>query len=144
MAARLSLLRKQPEREQMQKEMGFIASALVMLTFALVWSPSSYAQARGAVVVPPLIAEPVNLAQLVTLPGNTRPEATAANDRGVVAADFPMEHMLLQLRRSAIQEQALVAFIDQLHDDASPSYHQWLTPGEFGTRFGLATADLQK
>jgi subtilase family serine protease len=79
---------------------------------------------------------------LVTLAGNTRPEANTANDRGPVANTFPMEHMLLQLRRSAEQEQALVQLIDQLHDPASPNFHGWLTPAEYGARFGLATADL--
>ena len=79
---------------------------------------------------------------LVTLAGNSRPEANTANDRGPVANTFPMEHMLLQLRRSAEQEQALIQLIDQLHDPDSPNFHGWLTPAEFGARFGLAAADL--
>ena len=79
---------------------------------------------------------------LVTLAGNSRPEANTANDRGPVANTFPMEHMLLQLRRSAEQEQALIQLIDQLHDPTSPNFHGWLTPAEFGARFGLAAADL--
>ena len=45
--------------------------------------------------------------QLVTLAGNTRPEATVQNDRGAVADSFPLHHMLLQLRRSPEKEVAL-------------------------------------
>lgn len=90
----------------------------------------------------PLITHPIDERVLVTLAGNTRPEANTANDRGPVANTFPMEHMLLQLRRSAEQEQALVQLIDQLHDPASPNFHGWLTPAEYGAQFGLAAADL--
>jgi subtilase family serine protease len=52
--------------------------------------------------------------------------------------------MLLQLKRSPQQEQALETLIDQLHDTRSTNYHQWLTAAEFGQRFGLAQADLDK
>jgi hypothetical protein len=79
---------------------------------------------------------------LVTLSGNTRPEATAINDRGPVADDFRLEHMMLLLRRSAPQEQALEQYIEQLTDPHSPNYHRWLTAQEFGERYGLAQGDL--
>ncbi|MGA2771396.1 MAG: S53 family peptidase [Bryobacteraceae bacterium] len=76
-----------------------------------------------------------------SLAGNTRPEATARNDQGAVAADFPMEHMILQLARSAAGEQAVQQYIDSLHDPASPNYHRWMTASEFGAAFGVAEAD---
>ena len=79
----------------------------------------------------------------MTLAGNTRPEAkNPGNDRGPVADDMPMPHMMLQLRRPAAQEQALQALIDQLHDPKSPNYHHWLTATEIGTRFGPAASDI--
>jgi len=60
-----------------------------------------------------LITQPINENALVTLSGNTRPEArNLANDRGIVPDGLPMSHMLLQLRRPAAQEQALDALID--------------------------------
>ena len=89
-----------------------------------------------------LITETVSETNLITLAGNTRPEATAANDRGPVATDFPMEHMLLQLRRAPEQEQALERYIDGLTDPKSPNFHHWLTPKEVGERYGLAAQDL--
>jgi hypothetical protein len=42
-----------------------------------------------------LITREIDEPQLVTLKGNTRPEANAQNDLGAVADDFPMGHMLL-------------------------------------------------
>ncbi len=70
------------------------------------------------------------------------PTRRRRTDRGPVADDFPMEHMLLQLRRSPEQEQALQQLVDQLHDPKSPNFHRWLTADEFGDGFGLAPEDL--
>ena len=82
---------------------------------------------------PRLITQAINPANLTTLAGNTRPEANAANDRGMVPDSFAVNHMLLQLRRSNAQEQAFQTLIDQLHDRNSPNFHKWLTAGEIGT-----------
>ena len=92
---------------------------------------------------PRLITQAINSANLTTLAGNTRPEANAANDRGMVPDSMPLGHMLLQLRRSGVQEQAFQTLIDQLHDRSSPNFQKWLSIGEIGTRFGPATADIQ-
>ena len=78
----------------------------------------------------------------MTLTGNTRPQATAANDRGPVGEDFRMDHMLLQLQRSPEQEQALERLIDSQQDRNSANYHKWLTAEQFGKQFGLAPEDV--
>jgi subtilase family serine protease len=90
----------------------------------------------------PLITQNIDETKLVTLPGNTRSEANAGNDRGRVDDDLTMNHMLLQLQRSPEQEQALDRLIDSLHDRTSPNYQKWLTAAEFGKQFGLAQEDL--
>jgi len=79
---------------------------------------------------------------LVTLRGNTRPEAIARNDRGPVTDDFRLEHMMVLLRRSPEQEQELRQFIDQLADPASPNFHAWLTAQQFGQKYGLAQQEV--
>jgi subtilase family serine protease len=89
----------------------------------------------------PLINRSVDESRRFTLAGNTRPEATAQNDQGAVPADLPMEHMLLQLARSAADEKALQEYIDSLHDPASPNFHHWKTASEFGSTWGAAEAD---
>jgi Pro-kumamolisin, activation domain/Abnormal spindle-like microcephaly-assoc'd, ASPM-SPD-2-Hydin/HYDIN/CFA65/VesB-like, Ig-like domain len=99
--------------------------------------------AQGAGTGPaPLITQKINESALVTLGGNTRPEANAANDRGQVAADFPMEHMLLQLRRSPGQQRAFEKYLAELSDPKSPNYHRWLTARQVGEKYGLAAQDL--
>ena len=81
---------------------------------------------------------------LVTLRGNTRPEAIAKNDRGRVSDDLTLNHMMLQLRRSPEQEQALQQFINDIHDHASPLFHHWITATEFGQRYGVAPAEVAR
>ncbi|MGA3323441.1 MAG: choice-of-anchor D domain-containing protein [Terriglobia bacterium] len=81
---------------------------------------------------------------LVTLRGNTRPEANPINDRGRVTDELTFNHMMLQLQRTPEQEQELEQFINDLHDPASPLFHQWITAAEFGQKYGVATADVAK
>jgi hypothetical protein len=54
-----------------------------------------------------------------------------------------MNRMLLVLKRSPEQEAALETLLDNQQDKASPLYHQWLTPEEFGRRFGPNDRDMQ-
>ncbi len=116
-----------------------------LLCFAIFLAAlAGYLRIAGAVSVSrrPLITGMISETNLVTLAGNTRPEATAANDRGAVAADFPMDHMLLQMRRAPEQEDALEKYLEEVEDPKSPNYHRWLTADEFGARYGLAAQDL--
>ncbi len=91
---------------------------------------------------PSVLRKPVSATGWYTLAGNTRPEANAQNDQGKVPETFAMNHMLLGLKRSQAREQALEDFIDQLHDPASPNFHQWLSAEQFGERYGPAPADI--
>ncbi|MGD1104528.1 MAG: protease pro-enzyme activation domain-containing protein, partial [Terriglobia bacterium] len=81
---------------------------------------------------------------LVTLRGNTRPEAKATNDRGRVSDDLTINHMMLQLQRTPEQEQALQQFINDIHDPNSPLFHHWITAAEFGQTYGVAPADAAR
>src|ERR1700727_892780 len=73
---------------------------------------------------PAIIHNRVDENNLVTLPGNTRPEANTANDLGAVEDSLGMDHMMLQLKRSAAQEQAAAQFVADLHDPKSPNFHK--------------------
>jgi len=104
--------------------------------------PCANAQVESGVRSRPRIVAPVDETVRATLSGNVHPEARPANDRGRVTDALPMEHMLLQLKRSPEQEKALQEFVDELHTQGSPNFHHWLTAQEFGERFGLAQPDL--
>ncbi len=96
----------------------------------------------GATSAPDQITDPINDNDVVSIPGNIRPEATAANDRGRVPDDFPLDHLLLLLRRSPQRERALEQLLGELEDPNSPNYHHWLTADEFGRRFGASPRDI--
>jgi hypothetical protein len=89
-----------------------------------------------------LITKPVDENQLTVLNGNTHPLARAEFDRGAAPADLPMNRMLLVLKRSDEQETALRGLIDNQQDKASPNYHKWLTPEQFGKQFGPSDQDI--
>src|SRR5208282_2528710 len=77
----------------------------------------------------------------VTLPGNRHPLALVQYDAGAVSPDFRMDRMLLTLLPDAAQEDALTQLLDAQHNPESPYYHQWLTPEQYGERFGVSEAD---
>jgi subtilase family serine protease len=91
-----------------------------------------------------LITQEINENNMVTLQGNTRPEANATNDRGAVADDLTMDHMMLQLQRSPEQEAALEKLIDEMQTKGSSNYHRWMTAPQFAENFGVAKEDVAK
>jgi subtilase family serine protease len=80
----------------------------------------------------------------VTLRGNTHPLATTQYDAGAVSPDFPMEHMLLTLLPEPAQEETLKLLLEEQQDITSPYYHQWLTPEQYGERFGISDSDTEQ
>ena len=120
-----------------QASLVFCVLAVLALLF---FFAGAMAQAQNG--RPLLIAQSVDESKLVTLAGNTRPEANAKFDRGRAADSYPMEHMMLQLKRSPEQERELRQLIEELADSSSLNFHHWLTAKEFGERFGLAQQDL--
>jgi hypothetical protein len=91
----------------------------------------------------PQITQPVNNQQRLALKGNVRPLPRQAQDLGEVTTASPADRLLLLLKRSPAQEADLEQFLSEVHTPGTPSYRQWLTPAQFGTRFGPADADLQ-
>ena len=113
-----------------------VAGLLVYSSVALISQNSSRRSA-------PLIRQKVDENKLVTLAGNTRSEANAENDLGPVGDALTMDHMLLQLKRPASQQQAAAQFVADLHNPKSPNFHKWMTAAEFGRNFGVAESDIQ-
>ncbi len=88
------------------------------------------------------IVQRIDEHNLVTLKGNTHPQARAEFDRGPVSPDLPMEGLILVLQRSPEQQAAFDKFVESQADPNSPNYHRWLQPEEVGERFGVSTADI--
>jgi subtilase family serine protease len=118
-----------------------LALAVLLLCFA---AEGSLAQTLTPSFTRRLITQPVDRSRLVALPGNTRPEANAMNDRGIVPDGWPMEHIQLLLRLPAEKQQELDQLIRDQEDQKSPQYHKWLTPSQFEQRFSLAREDFDE
>jgi subtilase family serine protease len=89
------------------------------------------------------IVQPIDNASAVRLRGTLAPRARADLDRGPVAAAMPMQNMSIVFSRTAAQQAELDQLLAEQHDQASANYHKWLTPEEFGNRFGLAEEDIK-
>ncbi len=123
---------------------SLFSNLFILIAVTSLLGASALGQESTVTLAPqPLITQPVDESQLTTLKGNTHPLARPQFDLGTAPASLPMERMLLVLKRSPAQESALRKLLDDQQDKASPNYHKWLTPEEFGKQFGPTDADMQ-
>ena len=78
----------------------------------------------------------------VTLRGNIHPLARPEFNVGATDYSLPMERMTLSLKLTPARQSALDRLIAEQHDPASPNYHRWLSPEEFGRQFGPEPDDI--
>ena len=90
------------------------------------------------------IVGPIDEGQVVTLTGNVHPQARGEFDLGMAEPETVLERMVLELEPSAAQQAELDALVEAQHDPQSPLYQQWLTPAEYGARFGASAGDVAR
>lgn len=71
-------------------------------------------------------------------PGNVPAPLAAARPLESADPDAPMARMILALKLALEIEARLRLRLADLQDSGSASYHQWLTPEQFGAEFGPA------
>ena len=108
----------------------------VFLLFAFSLSSTLLAQPRARVT------DRIDPSRVLRLANTTHPLTRGATDLGRVNGDLPMERILLQLTSSGAQLAELDALLADQQDPASARFQQWLTPDEFGERFGAAAEDV--
>src|ERR1700682_1221666 len=86
----------------------------------------------------------VNDNDTVPVFGNVNEDARPDRDAGPVDPNMLFEKMVLVLAPRADAAERPDQVIARLHDPASPDYHHWLTPEEYGRRFGISDADLHE
>lgn len=116
--------------------------AMAVLTLSIVLTSRYATRVFGASSSHVLITAHIDESRLVTLTGNTRPEANAHNDRGRLDDGVPVDHMLLQLRRDPQSELDFEQFIESLTDKTSPNFRHWITADEQGAKYGVAQQDI--
>ena len=87
------------------------------------------------------ITSAVNNEQRTVLRGSTPALLAKSTETGRVSGGQNLGKMILMLAPSALQDQKAEKFVAALHDPASPSFHKWLTPSQFGQLFGVAESD---
>src|SRR5271166_3138010 len=79
-----------------------------------------------------------------TLSGHLHPQARTENDLGRLSPSAPLTHVTLMLSQSPAQQVVLKQLLEDQQNPSSPLYHQWLTPEEYGVRFGVGDSDISK
>jgi len=105
--------------------------------------PASAQTPRGSHTARPLIAQQIDGTRLTTLAGNVRPDLTSDRDLGPVEDGLPLRLYLI-LQRSPEQQAALDNLTSRQQQPTAAEYHKWLTPQEFGERFGASQQDIAK
>jgi len=80
----------------------------------------------------------------VQLKGNVHGLARPEFDLGRADGSLPIESITLSLKPSRAQQQDLKNFLAELGDPHSKNFHKYLTPEQFGERFGMSQNDLDK
>ncbi len=122
----------------MAHKSSFFAQRLTAGAALLLAASAAIANAQAL----PRLAGQIDSSAVVSLPNSVHPWARAEFDRGPVPGGNT-GRLLLVLGRSDEQEQALKTLMAAQQDPTSPSYHKWLTPEEYGKRFGAADSDIQ-
>ncbi len=81
---------------------------------------------------------------VVTLWGNTPRGADPGWVIGGVSAETELRRLVLVLKADPAREHALQRLVQQQQEPGSEAFHRWLTPEDFGERFGATQAELDK
>jgi subtilase family serine protease len=79
---------------------------------------------------------------LVPLSGNVHRFARAQFDAGEAPSTLRPSGLDVVFTKSPEQQQALQQLLAAQQDPKSPQYHKWLTPAQYGQRFGASDATL--
>ena len=90
------------------------------------------------------IVQAVDSSRTIALRGNVHPLARPEFDRGSVNGAMALPLVTLFFKPTASQQADLDSLLAGQQDRSSPNYHRWLTPEQFGERFGVSAADLAK
>src|SRR6202011_1848834 len=86
------------------------------------------------------ITRAIDPGRTVALSHRVHSRLTPETDRGAVDPNMAIEGATLLFKPAP----GLDAFLAAQQLPGSPEYHRWLTPEQFGERFGISTNDLAK
>lgn len=74
--------------------------------------------------------------------GSVPVRVAESRDLGPADGDLPFSRVILLLKPR--DPAALETFLERQQDPTCPDFHRWLTPREFGARFGAAAEDVER
>jgi subtilase family serine protease len=89
------------------------------------------------------VLRPVDNSQMTVIRGNLHPLARSEFDQGRVDSAMPMQ-LTMTFNLTPAQQADLDALLEAQQQRGSPDYHRWLTPEQYGSRFGLSQGDINK
>jgi len=114
---------------------------LAMAALIFLLSGCALALAQAA---PDRVTREINLQSVVSLAGSVNPRTATKYDIGIVSTGTKVNGMTLYFKPSADQKSELDALVKAQQTPGSASYHKWLTPAEYASRFGLSDNDLAR
>jgi len=114
----------------------------LIFALACISAPLSLAQNGYAPVTANRVLGPIDDTQRIPLRGNVHPMARQQFDWGAAPLATPTGRISLVLLRSQAQQRDLTQYLADVQNPGSSSYHKWLTPTEYGARFGLSDSDM--
>jgi subtilase family serine protease len=88
-----------------------------------------------------LITRPIDPTQMITLRGNVRADLKPEHDLGLAEDGLEMRLQVV-LRRSPERQADLDNLIARQQQPTAEEFHKWLTPEQFGERFGASQQDI--
>ena len=96
----------------------------------------------GQAQTAPRITQRVDVRQRVQVASAVPAAVARATDLGRADSSLPIRDLLVAIQLNSEQQHALDSFLEDAHDASSAQYHQWLSPEQFGAKFGIADSDL--
>lgn len=123
-----------------------LSAAMMTVVLAAGVLPAQAATQTGNMSASPAIriSAEIGSSQRTPLPGSQHPLAQAQYESGRVAAGTRLQGVSIYFSRTQSQEADLQLLLAAQQNPSSPQYHQWLTPEQFASRFGMADADIAK
>ena len=96
----------------------------------------------AAIEAPRRVQGEIKDGETARLAGNTRPIPALAQDEGEVSSAQALPHMALHFAMTAQQQEDLDQLLRQQQAKGSEQFHKFLTPEEYGARFGPNPQDI--
>jgi subtilase family serine protease len=117
-------------------------TAMVLLACSCFISAAVDAESAST-VQPSRIVGRIDAGNMVKLDGHVIKALTPDRDMGVVEDASPVR-LYMNLQRTPAQQADLESLLAQQQQAGGAGYHQWLTPAQFGERFGAADTDIEQ